>query len=354
MPNAITITKVPGPTKKTLPPQHFPRQPIMYLELLENKDKIRKEFLNKDYHPPSHFSPPPPHEVKEFPKTSEIKDVDSKSDTKEEIEDKDKEDVIEERLKRLLQDEHSPVTSSHHHHHSNHHSHHHSKEKYTPPPPQQSPSQPQQQFPQQQTGLPPRLSDIQSGIPTAPYYPNANKYNAIEDEDAKREMLFKFDMLRRSYPMSNVIIPEYTQFSSLEEMTKTYDSTVRKLSIDSSVDSYKKYLVFGFMITEYVCANYLGFDMTGFTNQQIASISSYDRLLIEIGEKNYLPSGGNWPVEVRLFGMIVMNAAIFIVSKMFMDKSGLNILSKLNSMTMPPPPAQKRKMAGPNINLNSI
>lgn len=340
MPNPITITKVPGHHhKKSMPPQHFPRQPIMYLELLENKDKIKKEFLNKDYHPPAHLSPNPPHEIKEFSKVETIKDTDSKSEKKED----NNEDVIEERLKRLLQDEHSPAPSSP------------GQENYTPHKKNSPPLQFQQPQPQpQQHHLPPRLSDIQSGIPSAPYYPNANKYNTIEDEDLKREMLFKFDMLRRSYPMSNVIIPEYTQFSSLEEMTKTYDSTIRKLSIDSSVDSYKKYLVFGFMITEYVCANYLGFDMTGFTSQQIASISSYDRLLIEIGEKNYLPTGGNWPVEVRLLGMIVMNAAIFIVSKMFMDKSGLNILSKLNSMTMPPPPTQKRKMAGPNINLNAI
>ena len=99
-------------------------------------------------------------------------------------------------------------------------------------------------------------------------------------------------------------------------MTKQYDHTVRRLSLDSTVENYKQYLIGGFMLTEFVFGNFLGFDMQGFTQQQIVSMSSYERLLIELGEKSYVPTGSKWPVELRLMFMIVMNAAFFIVSKM--------------------------------------
>ena len=61
--------------------------------------------------------------------------------------------------------------------------------------------------------------------------------------------------------------------------------------------------------------------MEGFAQQQIASMSSYDQLLIELGEKTYVPEESKLPVEIRLLGMIVVNAAIFIVSKMIMKKT---------------------------------
>ena len=142
-------------------------------------------------------------------------------------------------------------------------------------------------------------------------------------------------------------------------MQKAYDDTVRRLSLDSTVESYKTYLVYGFMGCEFVFGNFLGFDMQGFTQQQIVSMNSYEKLLIELGEKSYVPTGSKWPVELRLFMMIIMNAAFFVVSKMIMKKTGSNLMGMINNMqtssqTSTAHSAQKRKMRGPNIDLNNI
>jgi hypothetical protein len=181
---------------------------------------------------------------------------------------------------------------------------------------------------------------------------NQISYNDHEQEDLKRELLFKFDLLRKSYPVAS--IPEYTIHTEYSVMKKSYQDTVRRLSLDSSVENYKQYLIYGFMGCEFILGNFFNFDMQGFTQQQILSMNSYEKLLIEIGEKSYIPTGSKWPVELRLLFMIIMNAAFFIVSKMIMKKTGANLMGMMNSMTAPKPVAKKTKMKGPNIDLNEI
>ena len=187
---------------------------------------------------------------------------------------------------------------------------------------------------------------------------NQVNHNEQQEEDAKRELLFKFDLLRKSYPAST--IPDYTIHTEYQTMEKAYNDTVRRLSLDSSVESYKTYLVYGFMGCEFIFGNFLGFDMQGFTQQQIISMSSYEKLLIEIGEKSYVPEGSKWPVELRLLFMIIMNAAFFVVSKMMMKKTGANLMGMINNMNSPsttasaPSGQQKRRMRGPNIDLDDI
>jgi hypothetical protein len=186
---------------------------------------------------------------------------------------------------------------------------------------------------------------------------NQHNYNDQQEEDLKRELMFKIDLLKKSYPGSH--IPEFSIHSDYQTMKKTYDSTVRRLSLDSSVDNYKSYLIGGFMVCEFLLGNYLGFDMQGFTQQQILSMNSYEKLLIELGEKSYMPQGSKWPVEVRLLFLIIMNAVIFIVSKMIMKKTGSNLLGMINGLntnnqTSQSGNVQKKKMKPPSINLDEI
>jgi hypothetical protein len=134
-------------------------------------------------------------------------------------------------------------------------------------------------------------------------------------------------------------------------MKQTYENTVRKLSIESSVDNYKTYLIGGFMVVEFILGSWMGFDMEGFTQHQISTLGSYERLLVELGEKSYVDEESQWPVEVRLLGLIIMNAAFFIVSKLVTKKTGssniLNFLASMNSAR--PEPKKTRPMKGPKM-----
>jgi len=208
---------------------------------------------------------------------------------------------------------------------------------------------------------PPSLADLenQGGYVRKRELGDVSRMNDdVDDEDIKRELMFKFELLKKSYPTA--IIPEFTVHSDYQNMKKTYDLTVKRLSLDSSVESYKTYLIGGFMACEFIFGNFLGLDMQGFTQQQIVSMNTYEKLLIEIGEKSYVPTGSRWPVEVRLLFLIIMNAAFFIVSKMIMKKTGSNLLNMINNMNATPsssssvPLQRKRKMKGPDINLDDI
>ena len=178
----------------------------------------------------------------------------------------------------------------------------------------------------------------------------------IDEDDLKRELLFKFELLKKSYRGAS--IPEFSIHSDYKNMSKTYEETVRKLSLDSTVDNYKNYLVGGFMFMEYVLSNFLKLDMQGFTQQQVLNMQSYERLLIELGEKSYVPGGSNWPVELRLVFIIIINAAFFVISKILMKKTGSNIMNLINSMNTPMTsssiPQKKRKMKGPDVDLDIL
>lgn len=210
-------------------------------------------------------------------------------------------------------------------------------------------------------GLPPTLEELEkTGTYTRKEELRDINYIApseLEDEDAKRELIFKFDLLRDSYKGAN--IPEFTIHSDYKTMKHTYNATVRKLSIGSAVEDYKKYLMMGCLVLEFVLGNFFKFDMSGFTQQQVLSMNSYEKLLIELGEKSYMPTGAKWPVELRLLIMIVINAAIFIVTKMILKKTGANLLGMINGMTAntqthASEPEKKRKMKGPSIDINNL
>lgn len=203
-------------------------------------------------------------------------------------------------------------------------------------------------------------SDMRKPIDPTPY-------NSLQEEEEKREMLFKFEMLKKSYPEAN-IRQDFTVKSDLNTIKTAYEMSVRRLSMDTTVEKYKSYLMAGFMATEYAFGHFLGLDMQGYTQQQILQMNQYEKLLIELGEKSYVPDGvSKFPVEVRLLFLVLMNAAIFVGSKMLMAKTGANLLNMVNSMNsfsngqkpqMPMananPVMGKRKMRGPTINVNDF
>ncbi len=368
--NPIKVIKIPldPREKRNKNVQAFPRMPQLYLELLENKQKIKQNLVNTDYVPtgspvanttesyqpslvqkmnsivpssPSAFSNGSSDHSRNLSDASDFSDseaedegsVDVSDDAASDISHESNEDKLSRRLKDLLDDD------SH-----------------------REPTRPREHF-KDSKDAPPTLSELENRgtVVRERHLPEIGRgMGDEEEEDLKREMLFKFDILRKSYGAQNSNIPEFTIHSDYRTMERSYEETMRKLSIDSTVDNYKTYLIGGFMLVEFVLGKFLKFDMEGFTQQQIVNMSSYERLLIELGEKSYAPEGSNWPVEIRLVFLIIINAAFFVVSKILMKNTGTNILNMINSMNVNSNnnsqqiPKAKRKMKGPDLNFDDL
>jgi len=278
--------------ERVLPHKSFPRMPTLYLELLENKTKVRRELLNKLYTPPP--APPkpeePPHDSS-FEQQVQSSHEEGESGGEGGGREDSSEKVIEDQLNTLLGEDKQQTAA---------------------------------------TAPPPSLHELQQKKKVT----INNSYNyAEEDEETQKErnaVYFKYEVLRRMHP--NASIPEFTLYSDPKLMSQKYEMLTKKLSLDSSVENWKRYMIVFVMGCEVVLGK-INFDMEGFAQQQIMSMNTYDQLLVEMAEKSYVPSGSKWSPEIRLFMMLTMNVVLFVVSKMIFKKTGTNLLGTINSMT---------------------
>ncbi len=295
----LKVRKIPIPDDIIYKKLHFPAFQELHLDLLENKNKLKK-------------NPPKPIFIRNEPKETVSKHADHVDEdfTLEELEraykrdDIDNDDVFSDR------EEKEPIDDE----------------------PKNNGEYQQEEFKQEE--------------------------EEEEDEEErerrkKSDLLFKFMVLRRQYP--NVEIPEFTEHSDINTMERVYEQIIRRVSLDSSVDDYKQYLVGGFMVLEWVSTNWLSIDLGGFTKQQGQMMNRYERLLIELGEKNYSSMGSRFPVEVRLIFLIIFNAGLFYVQKMIFSGGG-NVLNLFGDMNAQPQQAaaphrrqRTRGMRGPTI-----
>ena len=397
----IEVVKAPNDTKKQSVSRDFQSMPQLYLELLENKDKIKPNIVNKDYIPDDRSDISEALSLKQFPNKSAFRGgsklAPTYEDEEEEEEEEEEEDDDEEEEEEEDDDDEEEEEDDDDEEEEEEDEEDDDEEEDIPrrstmPPPrnsqitsklydilsEQKPSM--EGFENMNGGggggggygdNVPKLSDLeQSGqirrdkmIPDFTF--NHDTLSSEEQDDLKRDILFKFELLKKSYKNIPIDIPEYTMHSDYNSMKRSYDNTVRRVSLDSTVESYKTYLIGGFMVMEFILGHWLKFDMQGFTQQQILNMSTYDKLLIELGEKNYVPEGSEWPVELRLLFMIIINAGVFIVSKLIMKKTGTNFMSMMNSMNEFQKStnnmsgganggANKRKMRGPNIDVTDL
>jgi hypothetical protein len=179
----------------------------------------------------------------------------------------------------------------------------------------------------------------------------------------KEEYMWRFRILKKKYGNSaSIPIPEWNEHSDLSMMKNSYERTIKELYLDDSVETYRTYLMGGWVVMEYVCVQLIGIDLRGFTSQQIRMMNKYDRMLIELGEKSYTRWGMNLPVEIRLIGMILFQAGIFYLGKIISDSYGSDAAEFFKGFTGQPPekggaagsPAEKpspidadRRMKGP-------
>ena len=189
-------------------------------------------------------------------------------------------------------------------------------------------------------------------------------------EKEKEEYIWRFRILKKKYGKNaSIPIPEWNEFSDLGMMKQSYERTIKELYLDDAVETYRTYLLGAWIVMEYTCTQFVGIDLRGFTSSQIRIMHKYDRMLIELGEKSYTNWAMNLPVEVRLIGMVLFQAAIFYLGKIISDKMGSNVGELFRGFSGQAPvnipnnnnnneeevtDTPKPKMKGPKINADQI
>ena len=158
--------------------------------------------------------------------------------------------------------------------------------------------------------------------------------------DAEKHLYWKtkLQILKTSY--KDVTIPSNAADLAWRELRKMYYIERDRVSIGKNVTSYMLVMIVMFFIVEMVGSKFK-LNITGFTVHSIKSMHRYQRLLIELGEKEYAGFGEDWPVEVRLAGLVLVNAVIFCIAKYVFswtkqDKSEefFQLFSQMGNMTV--------------------
>ena len=191
--------------------------------------------------------------------------------------------------------------------------------------------------------------------------PDINRMEThVELNDKKRELLLQFDLIKARHN-NEIQLPNYTMNSDYNVMKTTYDNLIRNLHITKSANTYKKVFRISLYLIEYGMGKYLKFDMNGYAAYQMESMDEYDKLLIEIGEKSYISGSTDMPAEFQLAMMVILNTVTFVFLKM-LEKKGMSMLaSQFQTMATSVSKAasekeqpKKGRMKKPDIDLESI
>jgi len=153
--------------------------------------------------------------------------------------------------------------------------------------------------------------------------------NLTDDEKQEKynRMMFNFEVLKLKYPESKSLIPEFNQHSDPNYMERCYSNILRLVALKAGIEKYEGYLKNGFVIGEQVITGLLGFSkMSDFAANQMSNMGTYQKLLVELAEKNLESElGSNWPVEVRLIGLILFQMVVHVCGSFIFQKTGINI-----------------------------
>lgn len=182
--------------------------------------------------------------------------------------------------------------------------------------------------------VPPKLADIIPGYKKE-FNPQPTEKKVVDGKtlEKKQRLLLKLDILKKSSKTTK--IPNFSLTSDYREMKSSYKSLVKRVHVDNKVEWMRNILVGGCGIMELGLGDMgLGLDMEGFTEFQMTNMSKYDKLLIKIGEKSYKPKAvSTWPAEVQLLFLIFVQTIIFIGAKFLKEKTGANILGFFQAMS---------------------
>lgn len=175
------------------------------------------------------------------------------------------------------------------------------------------------------------------------------------EEEEREEFIVKLRILKKSYP--DYDFPPYSaDHTDTKTLKRIYNQSFRETSLDENVEWYQTILAAAF-IGIGMAGKKLGLPFEDFASSQMKKMKKYRKLLFELGEKSYVNFMESWPVEIRLFGMVLLDAGLFWLGKVgigFLGVGAGDILAMLTGTHVDKPATAKPRMRGPKTKPEEI
>jgi hypothetical protein len=162
--------------------------------------------------------------------------------------------------------------------------------------------------------------------------PPPGKYDGMTPEEiemAKREKyLNKLKILKKKWKKRADEVPNFTKYDNYTQIKTAYKSTFHEFILDDKIDTYRMYLQGAFYAAEFV-GTMIGIDIEGFAEAQTQLMDKYDRMLIELGEKDMDRWNLNLPVEIKLIGFVIIQMGFFWFAKKLGGQEAINNIFSL-------------------------
>lgn len=174
------------------------------------------------------------------------------------------------------------------------------------------------------------------------------------EEEERQEYVVKLRILKKQYPKYEFppYSPDHTDRNTLKRI---YNQAYRELTLDENVERYEMFLSAAFVGIGMLGVK-LNLPFEDFAKIQMKKMKKYRRMLFELGEKSYVNFMESWPVEVRLLGMVIMDAGLFWLGKVGLDflGGGAGDLLSMLTGTQKDDSEKKPRMRGPKTTTTDI
>jgi hypothetical protein len=186
-----------------------------------------------------------------------------------------------------------------------------------------------------------------------------------QEQEEREEYNWRFKILKKKF-RDTMQIQMPNEFEDIKTIKKRYNSLLKDVRIDAYVESKMKYLFVTWIVIEYVGVRLIGPSMKKFTKTQIMCRNRYEDILYELGENSTHEE--QWSPMVRLVILVATQTIVFFVVGMASKHLGEDVASLFRSFLNQPDteaskPIEKnqdtvqvpvKKMKGPSSKIKKV
>lgn len=159
------------------------------------------------------------------------------------------------------------------------------------------------------------------------------------EEELQDEYRALLKRAKRLYPYLDIELP--SKGTPSRRLRRLYNYYVDEIATAEGLEKYQIIIVIVAAVIEGIGLKFGLQAIKGYANLQYANMASYHAMLIELGDRNYFGFASGWPVEVRIGGMMLLNAIVLVLGRWMLEGETMNIL--LGALT------NNRRVPGPTL-----